>query len=210
MLMTMNASNIHATVGEACKSMNMLGMATSSVGVSDYSNILGAHEFASDFTKIVDEVSGFEELEKFVTDPDFIAAKEEILCIGQEIKLLEEESKQKLMKRSNSSIRRTVSGASIAHVFDMHSNEGMFKDLDAKWSKMRLNESQDSHESSQYSSDSDSSEHDINTLQNRADELKKKRKFMMSDLRARFKMLPDDKISSIKSFLTVINKEIIS
>ena len=38
--------------------MNMLGVANSGVGASDYSNILGAKEFASDFTKIVKNVGG--------------------------------------------------------------------------------------------------------------------------------------------------------
>ena len=59
MFLTCSAANVHATVGESCKTMNMLGVANSAVGARDYHNILGGAEFASDFTKIVTTVGGF-------------------------------------------------------------------------------------------------------------------------------------------------------
>lgn len=51
--LTISSANAHAMVGEATKTMNMLGVANSDTGAKDYYNILGASEFASDFTKIV-------------------------------------------------------------------------------------------------------------------------------------------------------------
>merc|ERR1719502_1903940 len=120
MLLTMNQPSLHATVGEACKSMNMLGIASSQTGAQDYHNIVGAHEFASDFTKIVDEVKGFEDLEKFITSPSLLAAKEEVLAVGREIKLAEEESRQ-VLKRSSSCVRK-ISSASIAQIFEMYND----------------------------------------------------------------------------------------
>ena len=50
-LLTISSANAHATVGEATKTMNMLGISNSMVGANDFHNITGAVEFASDFTK---------------------------------------------------------------------------------------------------------------------------------------------------------------
>ena len=196
MLLTMNQCSLHATVGEACKSMNMLGIATSTAGAQDYHNIIGGHEFASDFTKIVLDVNGFEDLQKFITNPSFLAAKDEVLCVGHEIKQAEEESRRG-MKKSSSYVRKS-SSTSVAHVFMMQDN------LD----KLSLNNSQHSDDS--FESVGETSENSLDILLSRIDSLKKRRKALMSDLRCQFHRLPEDNKASMKSFLTIINKEIIS
>ena len=202
MLLTMNQSSLHATVGEACKSMNMLGIASSREGAEDYHNIVGAHEFASDFTKIVDEVNGFEELEKFITSPLLLAAKEEVIAVGREIKQAEEESCN-VLKRSSSCVRK-ISSASIAQIFEMHNDvaklaieEDVFDPKDSPRSDVSV-------ESVVVS------ESRLDALLTRIDELKDQRKVLMSNLRAQFHSLPEESKASMKSFLTVINKEIIS
>merc|ERR1712023_289820 len=54
------------------------------------------------------------------------------------------------------------------------------------------------------------SESRLDALLTRIDELKDQRKVLMSYLRAQFHSLPEESKASMKSFLTVINKEIIS
>jgi len=84
-LLTISSANAHATVGEATKTMNMLGIADSKVGIRDYSNIMGGREFASDFTKILSCVEGFESLIRFIQDERTLAAKQEIVDLGKRI-----------------------------------------------------------------------------------------------------------------------------
>jgi len=84
-LLTINSANAHATVGEATKTMNMLGIANSRVGKKDYSNIMGAAEFDSDFTKILLAVEGFECLVEFIEHPDTLSAKQAICDLGSRI-----------------------------------------------------------------------------------------------------------------------------
>eukprot|EP00308_Calcidiscus_leptoporus_P024742 CAMPEP_0119401708 /NCGR_PEP_ID=MMETSP1334-20130426/142511_1 /TAXON_ID=127549 /ORGANISM="Calcidiscus leptoporus, Strain RCC1130" /LENGTH=608 /DNA_ID=CAMNT_0007425631 /DNA_START=51 /DNA_END=1875 /DNA_ORIENTATION=+ len=66
-LLTSHTASIHSTVGESTKTMNMIGIADSLPGQRDYHNILGAHEFASDTTRIITCVAGFERLLEFLT-----------------------------------------------------------------------------------------------------------------------------------------------
>jgi len=200
-LLTMSPSSIHATVGEACKSMNMLGIATSDAGARDYHNILGGHEFASDFTKIVDEVNGFEDLYKFITSPSLIAAKNEVIAVGCEIREAEKKS-HRLMTRSTSCVRK-ISSACVADVFETHLN---IDKLGVEKS-VSLNDSQ--HSDGSFESE-EFSEDELDLLGASITELKDKRKRMMSKLRAQFHDLPSGVKDSMKSFLTVINKEIIS
>merc|ERR1711968_4303 len=181
---------------------NMLGIASSREGAEDYHNIVGAHEFASDFTKIVDEVNGFEELEKFITSPLLLAAKEEVIAVGREIKQAEEESCN-VLKRSSSCVRK-ISSASIAQIFEMHNDvaklaieEDVFDPKDSPRSDVSV-------ESVVVS------ESRLDALLTRIDELKDQRKVLMSNLRAQFHSLPEESKASMKSFLTVFNKEIIS
>merc|ERR1711871_101291 len=201
MLLTMNQSSLHATVGEACKSMNMLGIASSREGAEDYHNIVGAHEFASDFTKIVDEVNGFEELEKFITSPLLLAAKEEVIAVGREIKQAEEESCN-VLKRSSSCVRK-ISSASIAQIFEMHNDvaklaieEDVFDPKDSPRSDVSVESVV-------------ASESRLDALLTRIDELKDQRKVLMSNLRCQFHSLPEESKASMKSFLTTINFEIV-
>ena len=83
--LTCSSSNIHAVVGEATKTMNMLGIADSEVGQRDYHNILGACEFASDFTKILMTVQGFEEFIEFIESEESKTMKSTILDLGAQI-----------------------------------------------------------------------------------------------------------------------------
>ena len=84
-LLTISSANAHATVGEATKTMNMLGIADSAVGASDFHNILGGTEFASDFTKILSEVEGFDKLIQFIESPSSLKKKRAIMALGKKI-----------------------------------------------------------------------------------------------------------------------------
>ncbi len=90
-LLTISSANAHAAVGEATKTMNMLGMANSAVGAQDFHNILGAVEFASDFTKILSEVEGFDNLIQFIENPATLKKKKNIIDVGRRIAILREE-----------------------------------------------------------------------------------------------------------------------
>jgi 3-dehydroquinate synthetase len=90
-LLTISSANAHAAVGEATKTMNMLGMANSAVGAQDFHNILGAVEFASDFTKILSEVEGFDNLIQFIENPAILKKKKNIIDVGRRIAILREE-----------------------------------------------------------------------------------------------------------------------
>ena len=89
-LLTISSANAHATVGEATKTMNMLGIANSVVGANDFHNILGAVEFASDFTKILTEVEGFDNLISFIEDKTILKKKKNIIVVGKKIAALRE------------------------------------------------------------------------------------------------------------------------
>mmetsp|Transcript_26011 Transcript_26011/g.47531 ORF Transcript_26011/g.47531 Transcript_26011/m.47531 type:complete len:801 (+) Transcript_26011:67-2469(+) len=66
--LTLSSSSIHAAVGEATKTMSMLGKASSRAGQKDFYNILGGVEFARDFTRIIQRVDGFEHLIEFLAE----------------------------------------------------------------------------------------------------------------------------------------------
>eukprot|EP00039_Didymoeca_costata_P017240 m.317566 g.317566 ORF g.317566 m.317566 type:complete len:579 (+) comp16511_c0_seq1:572-2308(+) len=69
MFLTISSASAHSTVGEACKTMNMLGVCNSKTGAKDYHDIDGACEFASDYSKMVKTVAGFDLLIDFVQTP---------------------------------------------------------------------------------------------------------------------------------------------
>lgn len=87
-ILTINSASAHATVGEATKTMNMLGVANSAIGAADFHNVRGGVEFASDFTKIMTEVGGFDELVKFIQDPATLKRKMSIIAVGKKIRNL--------------------------------------------------------------------------------------------------------------------------
>ena len=117
-LTIISSANAHATVGEATKTMNMLGIANSAVGAADYSNILGASEFASDFTKILTKVGGFEKLVTYITDPRTQNRLKEVLKIGKKIFKLRKEVMAdqvwELERRRNTSRTRASSNSTPA------------------------------------------------------------------------------------------------
>lgn len=92
-LLTISSANAYATVGESCKTMNMLGISNSAVGAKYFSNILGAEEFASDFTKILSEVGGFDSLIEFIEKPSTLRRKRAIIAIGKRIATMREAQK---------------------------------------------------------------------------------------------------------------------
>eukprot|EP00930_Biecheleria_cincta_P027178 TRINITY_DN1908_c0_g1_i2.p1 TRINITY_DN1908_c0_g1~~TRINITY_DN1908_c0_g1_i2.p1 ORF type:complete len:833 (-),score=141.90 TRINITY_DN1908_c0_g1_i2:350-2848(-) len=143
MLLTSSFANIHATIGESTKTMNMLGMAGSSTGASDYHNILGASEFASNTISIIRTVGGFDRLARFVSTPAFARVKGQVLQLGSQIKQLRD------------STRGTVASAKLS---------GLMAD----------------------------------------------RRNKMRELREQFHAMPDNDKSSIKEFLTVVNREIVA
>ena len=130
--LTLSTANAHATIGESCKTMNMLGMTNTPVGAKDYSNIEGAIEFASDYTKICLEVGGFDALIKFIEDPETRQFKQAIIDVGKQ-----------------------------------------------------LRSSQD------------------------GSELRRKRQKMLNDFRTRYYSLGERKVNKIKSFISVVNREIV-
>lgn len=91
MLLTSSSASIHATVGESTKTMNMLGQASSKTGAGDYHNILGACEFASDTTRIVRTVAGFDRLVAFIQSPVVVASKAQALSLGRRIAALQKD-----------------------------------------------------------------------------------------------------------------------
>jgi 3-dehydroquinate synthetase len=84
--LTLSTANAHATIGESCKTMNMLGRCDSKTGAQDYFNITGAVEFSSDYTKIVLEVGGFDAFVEFIEDDETRKLKAEILDTGRQIR----------------------------------------------------------------------------------------------------------------------------
>jgi len=84
--LTLGTCSVHAAVGEAAKTMSMLGIADSEQGHTDFYNILGATEFASDFTRVVGTVVGFEALVAFLEKTQSL--KSEAIAIGEELREL--------------------------------------------------------------------------------------------------------------------------
>ena len=127
-LLTISSANAHATVGEATKTMNMLGVANSAVGAKDFHNITGAAEFASDFTKILSEVEGFDNLISFIQDKKILKKKKAILTIGKQIAALREAKfdstspEEKALKRIVSQ-KKFVSMTSLAAMLTMNTIE---------------------------------------------------------------------------------------
>jgi len=66
----------------------MLGMTNTVVGAQDYFNIEGGVEFASDYTKIVQQVEGFDALVSFTEDQETRKLKAEIIAVGTQIRQL--------------------------------------------------------------------------------------------------------------------------
>lgn len=170
MFITCSSANIHATVGEAAKTMNMLGVANSAVGASDYSDILGATEFASDFTKIIKEVDGFEKLITFINDRTTQSLKHEVLQYGQAIR----EARFRLKPLSSTS-----------------ASSGAPDDLGCMLSAA---------DTQAYNA----------LVQKEIAALQEMRRVKMIQFRSRFYQLPVSTTDSIRSFLTVINKEVVS
>lgn len=184
-LLTISSANAHATVGEATKTMNMLGMANSSVGASDFHNILGAVEFASDFTKILEEVEGFDNLVNFIESPATLKKKRNIINIGKKIAVLRDAAleKEKQVEKAGNSF-----GSKFGKIFSSLPSMASLATIDS-----------DSGSSSDSESDR---EEDLESLMD-------ERKEMMKKFRASFYNLPAEKKDSIFSFLTTINREIV-
>ena len=121
-LLTISSANAHATVGEATKTMNMLGVANSIVGAKDFHNILGAVEFASDFTKILEEVDGFDNLIGFIDNPATLRKKRNIMNIGKRISALRDAAIEKDDEEPFKSFFNKPSFASMASLATIDSN----------------------------------------------------------------------------------------
>ena len=185
-LLTISSANAHATVGEATKTMNMLGMANSNIGASDFHNILGAVEFASDFTKILEEVEGFDNLVNFIESPATLKKKKNILNIGKRIATLRDAAIAKEDAEEKSD--KSTFGSRFGKIF-------------ASLPSMASLATADSDSGSSSDSESDQEE-DLESLMD-------ERKVMMKKFRDSFYNLPAEKKDSIFSFLTTINREIV-
>ena len=182
-LLTISSANAHATVGEATKTMNMLGVANSKVGASDFHNITGAVEFASDFTKILEEVEGFDNLIGFIENPATLKKKRNIINIGKKIAALRDAAVDVAVKDEK------VNG--------LKSFGKVFASLPSMASLATVESDSDSLCESDEDQDKD--------LVSLMDE----RKQLMKNFRASFYNLPSKKKNSIFSFLTTINREIV-
>lgn len=118
MILTISSANAHATVGEATKTMNMLGIANSPTGAADYYNILGGSEFASDFTKILTKVGGFEKLVSYITSPRTLQRLKQIKSLGKTIHRLRKDEAAddawEMERRRNTSRGRVISDSNLA------------------------------------------------------------------------------------------------
>ncbi|GFH52968.1 2-deoxy-scyllo-inosose synthase [Chaetoceros tenuissimus] len=187
-LLTISSANAHATVGEATKTMNMLGMANTKVGASDFHNILGAVEFASDFTKILEEVEGFDNLISFIENPETLKRKNKILSLGKRIAELRDEIMSKSNEEDSAGFKSYL-GKVFASLPSMRSLPSMASIVTV-----------DTESGS--SSDDDDTQEDLESLI-------MERKELMRKFRASFYNLPTEKKNSILSFLTTINREIV-
>jgi len=187
-LLTISSANAHATVGEATKTMNMLGMANSAVGAKDFHNILGAVEFASDFTKILEEVEGFDNLISFIENPLTLRKKRNIINIGKKIAAIRDANLAKESEAEKSEKSTPGFGLRLGKFFASLPSMTSLATVDS-----------DSGSSSDSESDQDD---DLETLMEERRELMKK-------FRESFYSLPMDKKNSILSFLTTINREIV-
>ena len=186
-LLTISTANVHATVGEATKTMNMLGVANSAVGAADFHNILGAKEFASDFTKILSEVEGFDKLVQFIENPSVLKKKRNIISIGKKIAAMRDAAGQD--QEENGSLKSTV--------------QKVFSKFFASPSMPSMTSMASINSSSESSSDSeDDQEEDLQFLM-------KERQELMHSFRSSFYNLPAEEKQSILSFLTTINREIV-
>jgi len=199
--LTLSSANAHATVGEACKTMNMLGVANSAVGESDYHNILGAKEFASDFTRIVKHVGGFDQLLSFINDPKVVYMKEEIITLGREIR--DSENGCPTINPSKSS--NMTSLVSIASLAPTGSSNGSLDDDD------RLYEMGSEFGVVGFGSSSGMSPPTkVNKNSAHIEALVHQRRTLMEQFRTNYYALGDEKVNEIKAFLATINKEIVS
>lgn len=187
-LLTISSANAHATVGEATKTMNMLGMANTLTGAADFHNIVGAVEFASDFTKILEEVNGFDNLIDFIESPSTLKKKEKILALGKKITALREAANEK--QNTIHQTKRTSSFKKIVNLFSSFPSMASIASLTTVET-------------------SDSSEESETETEDNIDDLILERKLCMKKLRESFHELPREKKDSILSFLTTINREIV-
>lgn len=197
-LLTISVANAYATVGESCKTMNMLGMADSVVGMRDFSNILGATEFASDFTTILSEVSGFEYLIQFILDSDNVQLKERIISIGKKIAAL-----RNLEQESGEVMKHT--GKSITRMFP--SLPSLAASLDSTTSDSSISSESEEDDDSENGTDSEPA--DISDMYEDMDSLIEERRALLSKYRSSFHDLSESKKAAILSFLTTINREIV-
>uniref|UniRef100_A0A7S3VG49 3-dehydroquinate synthase N-terminal domain-containing protein n=1 Tax=Chaetoceros debilis TaxID=122233 RepID=A0A7S3VG49_9STRA len=195
-LLTISTANAHATVGEATKTMNMLGVANSMVGANDFRNITGAVEFASDFTKILEEVEGFDNLVEFIESSATLKKKKNIISIGKKIAALRDTTPEQENARSN-----LVSGLPSSNR-NMSTKEKKFKKVFGSVPSMASLATLDSDISS---SESDSEQEQNDDLE----ALMQERKELMKNFRASFYNMSTQKKDSILSFLTTINREIV-
>ena len=93
--LTLSSASVHATIGESCKTMNMLGCTDTAVGAEDYHDIAGGAEFASDYTKIVRHVEGFDALVRFIEDAETKRRKAAIVALGRRIHELAQQRRRR-------------------------------------------------------------------------------------------------------------------
>ena len=113
----------------------MLGISNSAVGSADFHNILGACEFASDFTKILSEVEGFDNLINFIEDKDIVHKKQNIIELGKRIAELREAKmivqRNKEAEQAFSKLSSKLSYMSMASLISVDSSSDMLSNLNS-------------------------------------------------------------------------------
>jgi 3-dehydroquinate synthetase len=221
-LLTISSANAHATVGEATKTMNMLGMSNSIVGASDFHNILGASEFASDFTKILSEVEGFDNLIGFIENKSILNQKKNIISIGKRIAELREsdtkerESRQVDLKQTKFGSKPSYMSMATLVTVDSASDMSYTMDSGVSQSPSYTIDSGNSEAPSAgtssisgYGSEMSLSDDEAEVSESSLEHLMKKRRAMMRNFRSSFYNMDPEKKRSILSFLTTINREIV-
>jgi 3-dehydroquinate synthetase len=206
MLLTISSANAHATVGEACKTMNMLGVASSSTGAADYHNILGAVEFASDFTKIVKTVRGFDRLVKFIEDPTTHKTKSEVLAAGRLIAELRQPL-QVVKKRASSDNAGKSTEKSSQTTVGKSSEDVTSSDLDVSTEQEQSREVSGEASECRTAEEEEAPSPGEGRSQLRA--ARERRAELMKAYRSLFKELPGEDRLAVKEFLTVVNAEVV-
>jgi len=192
----------------------MLGIADSRVGEHDYHNILGASEFASDFTKILLTVEGFEEFVKFINHSSTVALKKRIVELGTDIAALRQDGTQPMaiQAKSKSPVRCT-SGQSFDDaslgIPRNHSLDSNYSSIESDFSSSPYPPALDSSPTSCSSTPNEQDELQSRSVVDELCDLQSQRHALLTQYQSSFHTMPADTKNAMQNFLTTINLEVV-